>query len=172
MNLKKIIRQIKVWHNFSLFCEHHRPHDLRPPNLAFPRFETSLLAVPNVVYILGNILSEPNWIHFYYCGYYLTSYHTIWQYGLWSFQTGGTKLDRFLPKNQHTQRKLLNFKNLCWMFKFTGKKWSSTNRFSLIHLIHSSVDFMHLVKAICINYDIVSKTKFRQSNSLIHVRQT
>ena len=33
----------------------------------------------------------------------------VWQYGLWSFQTGGTKLERFLPKNQHTQRKLLNF---------------------------------------------------------------
>ena len=24
---------------------------------------------------------------------------------------GGTKLERFLPKNQHTQRKLLNFGN-------------------------------------------------------------
>ena len=24
---------------------------------------------------------------------------------------GGTKLERFLPKNQHTQRKLLNFEN-------------------------------------------------------------
>ena len=35
----------------------------------------------------------------------------LWQYGLWSLQTGGTKLDRFLPKNQHTQRKLLNFEN-------------------------------------------------------------
>ena len=34
-----------------------------------------------------------------------------WQYGLWSFHTGGTKLEIFLPKNQHTQRKLLNFKN-------------------------------------------------------------
>ena len=32
----------------------------------------------------------------------------LWQYGLWSFQTGGTKLERFLPKNQHTQRKSLN----------------------------------------------------------------
>ena len=31
------------------------------------------------------------------------------QYGLWSFQTGDTKLERFLPKNQHTWRKLLNF---------------------------------------------------------------
>ena len=36
---------------------------------------------------------------------------SIWQYGLWSFQTGATKLERFLPKNQHTQRKLLNFEN-------------------------------------------------------------
>ena len=36
---------------------------------------------------------------------------TIWQYGLWSFQTRGTKLERFLPKNRHTQRKLLNFEN-------------------------------------------------------------
>ena len=35
----------------------------------------------------------------------------LWQYVLWSFQTGGTKLERFLPKNQHTQRKLLNFEN-------------------------------------------------------------
>ena len=36
-------------------------------------------------------------------------YEELWQYELWSFQTGGTKLERFLPKNQHTQRKLLNF---------------------------------------------------------------
>ena len=35
----------------------------------------------------------------------------LWQYGLWSFQTGGTKLERFLPKNQHTQRKFMNFEN-------------------------------------------------------------
>ena len=35
----------------------------------------------------------------------------VWQYGLWSIQTGGIKLERFLPKNQHTQRKLLNFEN-------------------------------------------------------------
>ena len=31
-------------------------------------------------------------------------------------QWGGTKLESFLPKNQHTQRKLLNFEN--WV---TGK---------------------------------------------------
>ena len=33
----------------------------------------------------------------------------IWQYELWSFQMGDTKLDRFLLKNQHTQRNSLNF---------------------------------------------------------------
>ena len=36
---------------------------------------------------------------------------TIWQYGLCSFQAGGTKLENVLPKNQHTQRKLLNLEN-------------------------------------------------------------
>ena len=35
----------------------------------------------------------------------------LWQYGLWSFQTGGIRLERFLPKNLHTQRILLNFEN-------------------------------------------------------------
>ena len=35
----------------------------------------------------------------------------VWQYGLWSFQTGYIKLERFLPKNQHTQRKFFNFEN-------------------------------------------------------------
>ena len=39
------------------------------------------------------------------CGY------KLWQYGLWRFQAGGTKSERFLPKNQHTQRKLFNFEN-------------------------------------------------------------
>ena len=28
---------------------------------------------------------------------------------MWIFQTGGTKLEQFLPKNQQTQKKLLNF---------------------------------------------------------------
>ena len=37
--------------------------------------------------------------------------YAVWQYRLWSFQAGGTKLEIFLPKNQHTRRKLLNFEN-------------------------------------------------------------
>ena len=40
-----------------------------------------------------------------------TRERVLWQYGLWSFQAGGAKLERFLPKNQHTQRKLLKFEN-------------------------------------------------------------
>ena len=38
----------------------------------------------------------------------------LWQYGVRSFQAGGTKLEIFLHKNQHTQRKLLNFEN--WVY--------------------------------------------------------
>jgi hypothetical protein len=29
------------------------------------------------------------------------------------FSSGGTKLERVLPENQHTHRKLLNFENWC-----------------------------------------------------------
>ena len=35
----------------------------------------------------------------------------VWYFLLWSFKTMDTKLERFLHKNQHTQRKLLNFEN-------------------------------------------------------------
>ena len=35
----------------------------------------------------------------------------LWQYGLWSFQTGYIKLEIFLPKYQHGQWKFLNFEN-------------------------------------------------------------
>ena len=37
----------------------------------------------------------------------------ILQYRLWSFKSRDTKLERFLPKNQHTQIKLLDFENWC-----------------------------------------------------------
>ena len=38
----------------------------------------------------------------------------VWQYRLRSFKSRDTKLERFLPKNQHhIQRKLLNFENWC-----------------------------------------------------------
>jgi hypothetical protein len=31
------------------------------------------------------------------------------EYGLWSIQAGGTKSERVLPKNQHTQKKIIDF---------------------------------------------------------------
>ena len=34
---------------------------------------------------------------------------TVWQYGLWSFQAGDTKLESFLPKNLYTPREWLTF---------------------------------------------------------------
>ena len=44
--------------------------------------------------------------------------YRLWQYGLWSFQTGGTKLEKNLPKNQRTHWKLLNFENCQKVPKF------------------------------------------------------
>ena len=32
----------------------------------------------------------------------------VWQYGLWSFQMGDTKLDRYLPTNQNIKKNYLN----------------------------------------------------------------
>ena len=59
---------------------------------------------------------------------------TLWQYRLWSFQMGGTKSDRFLPKNQHIQRKLLNFENWGLNLKEISSrfKWRSQNRCTLV----------------------------------------
>ena len=37
--------------------------------------------------------------------FFLTCCCILWQYGLWSFQTGYIELERFLPKNQHTHRR-------------------------------------------------------------------
>ena len=34
----------------------------------------------------------------------------IWQYGLWGFSKRDTKLERFLPKNQHTQKEIIEFR--------------------------------------------------------------
>ena len=60
----------------------------------------------------GKVYSElrkADCVHLHIC--IPARYRAIWQYRLWSFQTGGTKLETFLPKNQHTQRKFLNFEN-------------------------------------------------------------
>ena len=63
---------------------------------------------------LYNSICQNNGYH------YIMREAALWQYGLWSFQTGGTKLERFLPKNPHTQRKLSNFEN--WVNGDLSKK--------------------------------------------------
>ena len=42
---------------------------------------------------------------------------------VFEFSSWETKLERFLPKNQHTQRKLLNFEN--WVNGGGVKNWTS-----------------------------------------------
>ena len=71
--------------------------------------------------------------------------YEVWQYGLWSFQTGGTKLERFLPKNQHTQRKLLNFEN--WVNGEVSKStkiWLSNQKLSKSFSIFFSLKNINL----------------------------
>ena len=59
----------------------------------------------------------------------------LWQYGLWSFLAGGTKLERFLPKNQHTQMKLLNFEN--WVNGEMSKIEHYFSKYSRVRNKHS-----------------------------------
>jgi hypothetical protein len=68
----------------------------------------------------------------------------VWQYGLWSFQPGDTKLERFLPKNQLTQRKLLNFE--FWIngdLSKSAKIWLSKSIFCVKNHPNLSQFFFH-----------------------------
>ena len=51
------------------------------------------------------------------------------------FSSQGTRLDRFLPKNQHTQKKLLNFEN--WVNWEVSKvpKFDFQSQFSMSKII-------------------------------------
>ena len=66
-----------------------------------------MLAVIPLVW--GFIIRMASTNIFHHLKYLSSQISILWQYGLWSFQTGDTELVRFLSKNQHTQRKLLNF---------------------------------------------------------------
>ena len=55
--------------------------------------------------------------------------YCLWQYELSSFQAGGIKLERFLPKNQRTERKFLNFEN------WTNGSLSSLQKSEFLKLI-------------------------------------
>ena len=69
---------------------------------------------------------------------------TLWQYGLWIFQVGGTKLERFLPKNQHAQRKLLNFE--FWINVELSKlpKFDFQSQLSMSNIIRIFLNFYSL----------------------------
>ena len=84
----------------------------------------------------------------------------LWQYGMWSFQAGGTQLEKVLPKNQHSQRKLLNFEN--WISgeppKFSKIRVLKINYFySPIHLINEKGNFgsISMPKMICISDNMI-----------------
>jgi hypothetical protein len=55
--------------------------------------------------------------------------YILWHYRLWSFKSRDTKLERFLHKNQHTQKKLLNFEN------WTNRSLSSLQKTEHLKLI-------------------------------------
>ena len=74
------------------------------------------------MYTVGNDISQFTHFGKYYLLsmlFRLLNFKKFWakdqhdkvKYRLWIFQAGCTKLKRFLPKNQHTQRKFLNFEN-------------------------------------------------------------
>ena len=67
---------------------------MKSPTIFFTNFEAQFLSAQLWVY--SKICTVLCWLR---------------QYGLWNFQTGGTKLGRFLPKNQHAERKFLIFEN-------------------------------------------------------------
>ena len=63
------------------------------------------------------------------------------------FKWGGTKLERFLPKNQHTRRKLLNFEN--WVNGEVSKSAKSPNlltfsQFSISKIIRIFLNFFFI----------------------------
>ena len=57
------------------------------------------------------------------------------------FSCGGTKLERFLPKNQHTQGKLLNFQN--WV-NGEVSKFDFQSQFSISKIIRIFLNFFSL----------------------------
>ena len=66
------------------------------------------------------------------------------QYGLWSFQMEGINLKLFLPKNLHTQGKLLNFVN--WVngeVSKCAKIWLSKSIFYVKNYPNISHFFFH-----------------------------
>jgi hypothetical protein len=76
--------------------------------------------------------------------YIVCTYNMLWQYGLSSFQEEeNAKLERFLPKNQYTHRKLLILENWC-----NGEvpKFDFQSHFSMSKIIEIFLNFCFIEK--------------------------
>ena len=76
----------------------------------------------------------------------------VWQYTFWSFQWKGTKLERFLAQNQHTQMKLLNIEN--WHSGDVSKSASQNLTFNVNFLCQTNM------KRLCLKSVSVRKNQF------------
>ena len=81
----------------------------------------------------------------------------LWQYRLWSFQERYTKLERFLAKNQHTQRKLMNFQN--WS---SGELSKIGHHFRKKWFKNGSYQKMSITKIVLLNSYFSMKKRIRK----------
>ena len=85
----------------------------------------------------------------------------LWQYRLWGFSKGDTKSERFLPKNQHNERKLLNFE--FWingeLSKSAKQKFYFQSQFSMSKIIRMFRNFFSL-KSTSLLLAFFDKTNF------------
>jgi hypothetical protein len=78
---------------------------------------------------------------------------------LWSFQAGGTKLERFLHKNPHTQRKLLNFE-----FWINGELSKIGHHFSNKKIQNMILSKMSITKHVLLISYSSTKKKFEKDS--------
>ena len=70
----------------------------------------------------------------------------LWQYGLSSFQEKDTKVDRFLAKNQNTQKKLLSFLKMVVSTCQKVQISDFQSQFSMSKMIWIFLDFFFFIE--------------------------
>ena len=88
-----------------------------------------------------------------------------WQYGLESFQKGDTKLEIFLSKNQHIQRKFFNFEN------WTNGQPHALSFYRSQNVLCRSKFFEPAQKFDCKNFCAGTKTNFTECKSYFCLAQ-
>ena len=77
---------------------------------------------------------------------------------------GGTKLERFLPKNQHTQRKLLNFEN--WV----NGDWGGVKKCKITQPLDFQSQFSILkIISIFLKFFFIEEYQFRSTFFVIDI---